>query len=783
MNSMLTKNKTLIPNATAFIASFCIMVIEIAAGRIIARYLGTSLYTWTSVIGVVLAGIAIGNYIGGRLADKYESRKLLSLLFVLASIGCVTVPVLNKIIGNFHVLWMMPWIIRIAVHVTAIFLLPSVILGLIAPVVAKFALDQGGKPGRTVGNVYAWGAAGSIVGTFVTGFILVAVMSTGSIVFSVAVLLVIVSMLYGRKAWFTYLWIFSLITLLGLSMSSASIAQNVSQSLGFRGENDPSIIYEGESRYSHILVRQLKDLPEMRELILDGILHNVVDMKNPGDIYNVFQYPYMGLYGAVTDCLAKDKKDLRVLVIGGGGYVFPRYMREKYSGSKIDVVEIDPAVTDIAIKTLGLSEKSGLNIYHMDARNHIDDLLRKSEERASFDFIYGDAISGLSVPYQLTTVEFNEKIRKLLTPEGVYFVNVIDNYSSGRFLGSLLNTLRETFPHIYVYSTEKKIEVPSAQKTFVVICAIDPIGFEYISMPGFDGVLLGEENLKYLDERSGGMVLTDEFAPVDTLLAPVSQERGVQLASVKMRKEGDEMAKQKNSREAIRFYNKALKLNPNNSGAYNNLANVLAGEGRFEEAVDNYMKAVELAPRFVLAFHNLGMMLTRAGKLKEAEGYFKKAIELRPDFAEAHYGLGVLYSLVGVQNAAVEQYQEAVRYNPGLAEAYYALGNVFFSQGRLDQALEKYEKAIEIKPMYVQAYSNAGAIMEKQGRLEEAISYFEKAVEIAPNYKQAEDNLKAALSQKKMKESEIIKTDDFGVIMDTGENIRGLVESDVSNGK
>src|SRR5262245_17778928 len=89
-----------VPNATVFVSSFCMMVIELVAGRIIARHLGASLYTWTSIIGVVLGGIAIGNYVGGRLADRFSARRTLALLFVLSSASCASIAVTNSLAAD-----------------------------------------------------------------------------------------------------------------------------------------------------------------------------------------------------------------------------------------------------------------------------------------------------------------------------------------------------------------------------------------------------------------------------------------------------------------------------------------------------------------------------------------------------------------------------------------------------------------------------------------------------------------------------------------------------------
>jgi MFS family permease len=173
------------------------MVLELVAGRIIARYLGSSLYTWTSVIGVVLSGITIGNYIGGRLADRFRPVRTLALLFAVCAAACLVTISANNLIGNFTWLWHFNWPARILLHVTAVFLLPSTLLGTISPVVAKMSLEIGLPTGRTVGDIYAWGAAGSIAGTFAAGYYLIALMGTVSIIYGVAAVMIAMSLLYG----------------------------------------------------------------------------------------------------------------------------------------------------------------------------------------------------------------------------------------------------------------------------------------------------------------------------------------------------------------------------------------------------------------------------------------------------------------------------------------------------------------------------------------------------------------------------------------------------------
>ncbi len=191
---------------TVFFSGGSIMVLELVATRLIARYLGSSLYTWTAVIGVVLAGITIGNYIGGILADKYKPQHSLPIQFCLCSLSCVVIIFLNDVMGQWALLWELSWPTRIFLHVTLAFLLPSTMLGTISPVVAKMALDRGMATGQTVGIIYAAATAGSIVGVFVAGFYLIANFGTIAIVFTVGGALLLLAVIYRPKFWPTYIW-------------------------------------------------------------------------------------------------------------------------------------------------------------------------------------------------------------------------------------------------------------------------------------------------------------------------------------------------------------------------------------------------------------------------------------------------------------------------------------------------------------------------------------------------------------------------------------------------
>ncbi|HEX2998969.1 MAG TPA: fused MFS/spermidine synthase, partial [Armatimonadota bacterium] len=159
------------PNIIVFISSGSIMILELVAGRIIAPHVGSSLYTWTSVIGVVLAGISLGNYVGGRLADGWASLRLLGVIYLVAAVASLGVLWVDQVTRITPRDWSI--VAEVLALTTALFFLPCAILGTLSPIVAKLAVSDLAKTGSTVGKIYAAGALGSIVGTFITGFVLI----------------------------------------------------------------------------------------------------------------------------------------------------------------------------------------------------------------------------------------------------------------------------------------------------------------------------------------------------------------------------------------------------------------------------------------------------------------------------------------------------------------------------------------------------------------------------------------------------------------------------------
>src|SRR5947209_502747 len=183
----------ILPYVLSFFSSLCIMILELVASRLVARHVGASLSVWTSVIGIVLGGICLGNVLGGRLADRVAPGRAVGPLYALGAALTLSCLWINAVVGLTPGLNSLSWNLRTVVVVTLDFLVPATVLGMIGPVVAKMAVEQARRSGSAIGDVYFWGAVGSIAGTFLAGFVLFYLASTSTIVTLIAAALALLA--------------------------------------------------------------------------------------------------------------------------------------------------------------------------------------------------------------------------------------------------------------------------------------------------------------------------------------------------------------------------------------------------------------------------------------------------------------------------------------------------------------------------------------------------------------------------------------------------------------
>jgi spermidine synthase len=521
------------------------MVLELVAGRILAPYIGVSIFSWTSVIGVVLGGISLGNALGGRLADRRSSIRLLGTLFVfggLASLAILAVDILEAFtdlegltLGN------APLIAGLGILVITLFFVPCTILGAISPVVVKLSMHDLSHSGRTIGHIYAAGTLGSIVGTFASGFYLISRFGTHRVVWGVGVLLIGLGLVHLLLGW----------RMAKLQQQSQPHLNRVSAlvtALLLLGALSLPLLRPAwvdgpctrETDYFCIQVREEEYAGDsLRVLYLDRLLHSLSSLSDPTRL--AYEYEQMYAEATAYQAARNPGAPLRALFIGGGGYTFPRYMEALYPDSILHVIEIDPGVTQIAHEMLGLALDTQVVTFNEDARMFLarepsalasslpTDRTQSAEDRgddAGYDLIFGDAFNDFGVPYHLTTREFNNRVHAWLAEDGIYAVNLIDG-PWGVLLRSYTHTLRQTFDHVYL-AIKVNAWRRSPRSTLVLLATDHPIDLDTLAeMDGGDRdpqlartLITGEELDAFL-AVGRTVTLTDRYAPVDQMLIPV----------------------------------------------------------------------------------------------------------------------------------------------------------------------------------------------------------------------------------------------------------------------
>jgi predicted membrane-bound spermidine synthase/Tfp pilus assembly protein PilF len=715
----------IIPCSTVFISSFCIMVIELVAGRLIAKFLGSSLYTWTSVIGVVLAGITIGNYIGGRIADKTPSRKALAALFALAAFSCVVIIMLNNVIGEWVWLWQFSWPVRIFMHVSVVFLLPSALLGTISPVVAKMALERGLPTGRTVGDIYAWGAAGSIAGTFAAGYYLIAAMGTTMIIWGAGGVLILMALLYGISFWFFRSACFFFLLIACLGIAPWQWTKQMSEKVLLRAKPDPTILYEDETEYCYVTVKTFGGDPKKKVFTQDKLVHSSIDLNN----MNSLQYTYEQMMVAITQRYTQENNSPSFMILGGGGYVLPRYIKNHWPQSKVEVVEIDPGVTKAAYEAFHLDPSLEIKTISLDARNYVDHLNNQQElgkEVQKYDFIYEDALNDFSVPFQLTTDEFNKKLFNILNDNGVYLIELIDTLDSGLFLGSMINTLKLTFPFVEVL-TENNVPT-NERNTFVIVAAKKELNLANVCV-GFDV----NKNVQYLNEddysklrtKTNQLVLKDNYAPVENLLAPVVERLGIEGKAMykdkkarQVAEDAEKFAWKGNLAKTLQKLDKLVELDPSVSvRSYMVMAAIFADRNRTNSAIEIYKAAVnkftdeKFKNQMSELRGNYAVLLNKIGKYAEAKEEFAKVEADFNEMVQKKPATAVSLSQIGNMAAELEEFKKAVFYfkkavelspldfdrNMELIQAMHIDGDVDGAIGECKSSLDRMQKENKIE--------------------------------------------------------------------------------------
>ena len=463
------------------LASGAVLVLEILGVRLLAPYVGLTLETYTTIIGVVLAGIAGGAAAGGHAADRLPPRPLLALLLAGGGLlALLTVPVVRLFGGAFEGSGTAS-----ALALTLFALLPSAtVLSAVTPVVVKLQLGDLAASGTVVGRLSGWATAGALAGTFATGFVFVPLLPVRVTIIAVGVVLVVaglaVALAFRALPPGTAAAVAGGAVLLA-ALAAVSGSRCRTESVYFCAD----VVADGER-------------PSGRTLVLDDLRHSYVDLEDPRHL----EFDYTSWMGDAIDAMRPPGRPLDAVFLGGGGFTLPRYLAATRPGSRSRVLEVDGQLVGLVRDELGLRTGPDLRVRVGDAR-----VTLRGERSGSADVVVGDAFGGRSIPWHLATAEFATDVRRVLRPDGVYLLNVID-------FGDLELVRAEAATLLDAFADVRLVAKPGpAGGNLVLIASEAPVA-----------VAPRSRGARTLDRAAvarfagDAAVLTDDDAPADQLL-------------------------------------------------------------------------------------------------------------------------------------------------------------------------------------------------------------------------------------------------------------------------
>ena len=493
-----------------FIVNAIYMILELIASRILSPYFGSSNIVWTSIIGIILLSTSIGNYVGGIIADKTKNnnkalKRSISIVLITIGILIFIIPIsqqafllsLTKIISNIK--------IGAIISTLSLFFLPSMFIGILSPIIIKLKMNNIENVGKTSGNIYAIATLGSIVGTFIGGFVLIPNFGSNEILFVLSIiqflllLFIIDEMEKTEKIKIVCAIIIALIVNIGCFILFFKI--NLENGTKVKeGHLRTKVDYD--TQYGKIEIYNLmKDGEKIRLLKIDKGNESATYVDNNKKYELIFEYTKY-----YDNMFKSTKKINNVLMIGGAGYSYPKYFISHYNDKKMDIVEIDGKVTQIAkeyfyldnlIEEFDLENNDRFNIITQDGRVYLNSNEKK------YDAILNDSFSGETPAKTLTTIEAAKQIYKSLNDNGLYLTNIISSLEgkNSMFLKSEIKTLKRIFKNVYVIPCNFKDNYDIVQNN-MVIATDEDINFT------------DNARVKYEE----GKILTDNYNPIETII-------------------------------------------------------------------------------------------------------------------------------------------------------------------------------------------------------------------------------------------------------------------------
>lgn len=488
---------------TEFFSGMSVMAVELGASRLLAPYFSSSQIVWTIIIGTIMIAMALGNIWGGRSADKDPNPDKLYARLLVAAVWIAAIPLAGKyiilVISGLLVLTISNHFLVLAAFIACmvIFVYPLFLLGTVTPSLVKYTVDSLDDSGSTVGTLGAFNTIGSILGTFLPTFVTIPAVGTAITFLIFSGVLLVLSLIYfiskrsGKRICALALVLFLLCSVFGHSDSFAF------------WESD--LAYEGESIYNYLQVKET----DSRVILSTNVLFGVQSVKMKQDGLTGMYYDYALAAPFLAGVMQKDAVS-DVLILGMGTGTFATQCQKYFSGAvNIEGVEIDQKITDLAGTYFDLSEEIPVTTY--DGRAYLQAVDK------TYDVIMVDAYQDITIPFQMSSVEFFSEVKAHLKPNGVMVVNMnMKSDGEDSINAYLSDTIASVFDEVYTAdvanNTNRELFASDNPQMLAVmtegVAALKDE--ELATMMG----IVGEAMTAY---EPGDRILTDDKAPVEVL--------------------------------------------------------------------------------------------------------------------------------------------------------------------------------------------------------------------------------------------------------------------------
>ncbi len=493
---------------TEFFAGMSVMAVELGASRLLAPYFSSSQIVWTIIIGTIMIAMALGNIWGGKRADKDPNPDKLYIRLIIAALWIAAIPLFGKYIilaisavlvltinNNFLIL-------AGFIACMVIFVFPLFLLGTVTPSLVKYTVDSLDDSGKTVGTLGAFNTIGSIIGTFMPTFITIPAVGTSItfLIFSGILLALGLTYFLSKKeksmTCAAAVVLFIIFSIFGNSNSFAFWEKN--------------LLYEGESIYNYLQVKETED----SVILSTNVLFGVQSIMKKDDSLTGMYYDYALAAPVMAGISEDDSADVLILGMGTGTYA--TQCSKYFNNMVVEGVEIDQKITDLAGQYFELPDSVNVTTY--DGRAYLQAMDK------TYDVIMVDAYQDITIPFQMSSIEFFTMVKEHLNENGVMVVN-INMYSDkeGNINDYLADTIANVFDYVYtvdvIGSTNR--ELFASQNESMITDFKQNI--EAIKEPEFASLMKSIEPKIDFYEK-GEYVLTDDKAPVEVLGMSVIDE-------------------------------------------------------------------------------------------------------------------------------------------------------------------------------------------------------------------------------------------------------------------